>query len=85
MLLLFFDKIIHSCSFPVRADWQNPDSSSRLGATGELEVEFKFRDVLASSPSFSRPAARAPRRACSQAKTPSHIASSLAENQLWSV
>ena len=26
------------------------------------------RDVVASSPSFSRPAARAPRRACSQAK-----------------
>ena len=25
------------------------------------------RDVVASSPSFSRPAARAPRRACSQA------------------
>ena len=27
-----------------------------------------FRDVVASSPSFSRPAARAPRRACSQAR-----------------
>ena len=40
---------------------------SRRGATGELEAEFKFREVVASSPSFSRPAARAPRRACSHA------------------
>ena len=31
----------------------------RQGATGELEVEFKFqRDVVVSSPSFSRPTAR---------------------------
>ena len=36
---------------------------SRRGATGELEVEFKF----ASRPSFSRPAAREPPRAFSQA------------------
>ena len=36
---------------------------SRRGATGELEVEFKF----ASRPSFSRPAAREPLRAFSQA------------------
>ena len=36
---------------------------SRWETTGELEVEFKF----ASSPSFSRPAAREPLRACSQA------------------
>ena len=43
---------------------------SRHGATGELEVEFKFRRrtcKVASSLSFSRPAARAPRRVCSQA------------------
>ena len=31
------------------------------------EVEFNFRDVVASSPSFSRPAARAPRIDSSQA------------------
>ena len=30
-------------------------------------MEFNSRDVVASSPSFSRPAARAPREACSQA------------------
>ena len=35
----------------------------RRGATGELEAEFKFQRCS----SFSRPAARAPRRACSQA------------------
>ena len=40
---------------------------SRRQATGKLEVEFNSRDVVASSPSFSRPAARAPREACSQA------------------
>ena len=43
---------------------------SRQGVTGELEVEFKFQRrscKVASSLSFSRPAARAPRRACSQA------------------
>ena len=33
----------------------------------KLEVEFNSRDVVASSPSFSRPVARAPREACSQA------------------
>ena len=31
-----------------------------------------FRDVVASSPSFSHPAVRAPRRACSQAAKRSH-------------
>ena len=40
---------------------------SRRQATGKLEVEFNSRDAVASSPSFSRPAARAPREACSQA------------------
>ena len=40
------------------------------GATGELEVEFKFqRRSCKLTPSFSSPTARAPRRACSQAKT----------------
>ena len=42
---------------------------SQQGAKGELEVEFKFqrRDVVVSSPSFSLPAARVPRRAYLQA------------------
>ena len=34
---------------------------------GNWRCNSNSRDVLASSPSFSRPAARAPRRACSQA------------------
>ena len=40
------------------------------GATVELEVEFKFQThhIVLSSPSFSRPVAREPRRACLQAK-----------------
>ena len=40
------------------------------GATVELEVEFKFQrhHIVLSSPSFSRPVAREPRRACLQAK-----------------
>ena len=42
-------------------------TAQSTGGTGQLEVEFKFqRRSLASSPSFSRPSARAPRRACSQ-------------------
>ena len=45
------------------------------GVTGELEAEFKFPETLqvASFPSFSRPAARAPQRACSQARPNSSI------------
>ena len=40
---------------------------SRRGATGELEVEFKFqRRSCKQAPFFSRPAPRAPQRACSQ-------------------
>ena len=34
---------------------------------GNWRCNSNSRDVLGSSPSFSRPAARAPRRACSQA------------------
>ena len=40
-------------------------------STGEPQENWRWnsnsRDVVASPPSFSRPAARAPRRACSQA------------------
>ena len=38
---------------------------SRPGAKGEMEVESNSSDVVASSPSSSRPAARASRKACS--------------------
>ena len=54
-----------SRSFPPRADWQKSDSS----VEGEPQgigggIQTSSRDVVASSPSFSCPAARAPRRAC---------------------
>ena len=39
----------------------------RLGATGELEVEFKFQRRSCKLSFLFPPAARAPRRACSQA------------------
>ena len=41
---------------------------SQWGATGELDVEFKFQRHSCKLLSFSCPAARAPRKACSQAK-----------------
>ena len=40
---------------------------SRQGATGNWRWNSNSRDVVASSPSFSRPASRGPRRAFSQA------------------
>ena len=52
----------------IRADWRTSDSS----VDGELQGNWRWnsnpRDVVASSPSFSRPATGAPRRACSQAR-----------------
>ena len=43
---------------------------SRWRARGILEVDSNSRDVVASSPIFSCPAARGPRRPCSQATLP---------------
>ena len=48
---MFFNVCLHSRSFPLRADWLKYDSS----------------DVVVNSLSFFLPAARAPRRTCSQA------------------
>ena len=59
---VFFNVCLHSRSFPLRADWRSLTAQS-AGTTGELEAEFKFQRCS----SFSRPAARALRRACSQA------------------
>ena len=60
---------LHQRSFPLRADWRKLDSS----VDGEPQEHWRWnstsRDVFASSPSFSRPAAKAPRRACSQVST----------------
>ena len=65
----FSNACLHSPSFALRADWRKSDSS----VDGEPQVNWRQNspsgDVVASSPSFSCPAARAPRIACSQAKT----------------
>ena len=40
LVTLFF---FYIRSFPLRTDWRKSDSSVTGGATGELEVEFKFQ------------------------------------------
>ena len=50
----------------IHADWRKSDSSVDGEPQGNWRWNSNPRDVVASSPSFSRPAARAPRRACSQ-------------------
>ena len=64
---MFFSDCLHLRSFPLKADRQKSDSS----VDGEPQENWRWnsncRDVVASSPSFSRSAARAPRRACSHA------------------
>ena len=67
---VFFNICLHLCSSPLRADWRKSDSSCLRGATGELDVEFKFQRHTCSLQAllpFPLPAARAPGRACSQA------------------
>ena len=54
---------LHSQSFPLCADWRKSDREPQ----GNWRWNSNSRDVVASSPFFSRPAARTPRRACSQA------------------
>ena len=63
---VFFNLCLHSHLFPLRADWRKSDSSVDGEPQGNWRWNSNSRDVVASSPSFSRPAARAPRRACSQ-------------------
>ena len=57
---VFFNVSLHSRSFPLRADWRKFDNS----VDGEPQCNWRWNsnstDVVASSPSFSRPAARAP-------------------------
>ena len=63
----FFNVCLHLRSFPLCADWWKSDSS----VDGEPYENWRWhsssRDVVASSPSFSRPAVRAPRRSCARA------------------
>ena len=66
-LHVFFNVCLHSRSFLLLADWRKSDSSVDGESQGNWRLNSNFRDVVANSSSFSRPAARAPRRACSQA------------------
>ena len=63
---VFFNVCLHSCSFPLLADWRKSDSSVDREQQGNWRWNSNSRDIVASSPSFSHHAARAPRRACSQ-------------------
>ena len=56
---LLANKNIHPLSLPELACEQH------FASTFSMQI-FKFQDLLASSPSCSRPVPRAPRRACSQ-------------------
>ena len=55
-----------SARFLFTLNWRTSDSSVDGEPRGNWRRNSNSRDVVASSPSFSRPAARAPRRACSQ-------------------
>ena len=63
---VFFNVCLHSRSFPLLADWRKSDSSVDGEPQGNWRWNSNSRHVVASSPSFSHDAARAPRRACSQ-------------------
>ena len=59
--------VYNRASFPLRADWRKSDSPLNEEPRGNWRWNSHSGDVVASPPSFSCPAARAPRRACSQA------------------
>ena len=63
---VFFNVCLHSRSFPLLADWRKSNSSVDREQQGNWRWNSNSRDIVASSPSFSHHAARAPRRACSQ-------------------
>ena len=65
---VFFNACLHSRSFPLRADWRKFDSSVNGEPQGNWRWNSNSRIVVARSPSFFRPAARARWRTCSQAR-----------------
>ena len=70
------DVITLGTCFPLRADWRKSDSSVDGEPQGNWRWNSTSEEVLvANSPFFSRPAARAPRTACSQASI----------SRMWSV
>ena len=60
---MFFKVCLHSRSLPLRADWRKSNNSVDREAQGNWRWNSNSRDVVASCPSFSRPAARVPWRA----------------------
>ena len=62
---VFFYVCLHSRSLLLGADWRKYDSSVDGEPQGNWRWNSNSRGVVTSSPSFSRPAARAPRSACS--------------------
>ena len=70
---MFFNVCLHSRLFPLHSDWRKSDSSVDGEPQGNHRRNSNSRDVVASSPSFSRPIARTPRRACSRASYPSPL------------
>ena len=64
-----FQGCLHfSRSYSLRADRWKSDSSVDGEPQGNWRQNSNSREAVASSPSFYRPAARAPRRACSQVR-----------------
>ena len=49
----FFNVCLHLCLFLLRGDWWKPDSSVDWEPQGNWRMNSNFRDVVASSPSFS--------------------------------
>ena len=65
-----FSMFVHiRAGFRLRADWRKSESSVDGEPQGDWRWNSNSRNVVASSPSFSPPPARAPRRACSQASS----------------
>ena len=66
--LVFFNVCLHLRSFPLCADWRNLAAQSTGSHRGIGERVERVRSYKLSFLFPPRPAARAPRRACSQAR-----------------
>ena len=60
---MFFKVCLHSRSLPLCTDWRKSNNSVDREAQGNWRWTSNSTDVVASCPSFSRPAARVPWRA----------------------
>ena len=75
--VITLDTCLHSHSFPLHTDWRNSDSSVDREPQGNWNRNSNSRHVVASYPSFSCPATRAPRRACWQASPTDFLSGSI--------